>query len=112
MILKLNIYNKKNITKTYTTESYDIMFGTVEDLLNLIDLEKFNNSKNDMEFIKVVTEAVVKGFDIIKPLLKDIFEGLTDDELRNTKISEIVNILVSIIKITMTQITSGTKTKN
>ena len=88
------------------------MFGTVEDLLNLIDLEKFNNSKNDMEFIKVVTEAVVKGFDIIKPLLKDIFEGLTDDELRNTKISEIVNILVSIIKITMTQITSGTKTKN
>ena len=112
MILKLNIYNKKNITKTYTTESYDIMFGTVKDLLNLIDLEKFNNSKNDMEFIKVVTEAVVKGFDIIKPLLKDIFEGLTDDELRNTKISEIVNILVSIIKITMTQITSGTKTKN
>lgn len=112
MILKLNIYNKKNITKTYTAESYDIMFGTVEDLLNLIDLEKFNNSKNDMEFIKVVTEAVVKGFDIIKPLLKDIFEGLTDDELRNTKISEIVNILVSIIKITMTQITSGTKTKN
>lgn len=112
MLLKLNIYNKKNITKTYTTESYDIMFGTVEDLLNLIDLEKFNNSKNDMEFIKVVTEAVVKGFDIIKPLLKDIFEGLTDDELRNTKISEIVNILVSIIKITMTQITSGTKTKN
>ena len=112
MILKLKIYNKKNITKTYTAESYDIMFGTVEDLLNLIDLEKFNNSKNDMEFIKVVTEAVVKGFDIIKPLLKDIFEGLTDDELRNTKISEIVNILVSIIKITMTQITSGTKTKN
>ena len=112
MLLKLNIYNKKNITKTYTTESYDIMFGTVEDLLNLIDLEKFNNSKNDMEFIKVVTEAVVKGFDVIKPLLKDIFEGLTDDELRNTKISEIVNILVSIIKITMTQITSGTKTKN
>ena len=112
MILKLNKYNKKNITKTYTAESYDIMFGTVEDLLNLIDLEKFNNSKNDMEFIKVVTEAVVKGFDIIKPLLKDIFEGLTDDELRNTKISEIVNILVSIIKITMTQITSGTKTKN
>lgn len=112
MILKLNIYNKKNITKTYTAESYDIMFGTVEDLLNLIDLEKFNNSKNDMEFIKVVTEAVVKGFDIIKPLLKDIFEGLTDDELRNTKISEIVNILVSIIKITMAQITSGTKTKN
>ena len=90
MILKLNIYNKKNITKTYTAESYDIMFGTVEDLLNLIDLEKFNNSKNDMEFIKVVTEAVVKGFDIIKPLLKDIFEGLTDDELRNTKISEIL----------------------
>ena len=88
------------------------MFGTVEDLLNLIDLENFNNSKNDMEFIKVVPEAVVKGFDIIKPLLKDIFEGLTDDELRNTKISEIVNILVSIIKITMTQITSGTKTKN
>ena len=31
MDLKLNIYDKKEITKTYTAETYDLMFGTVED---------------------------------------------------------------------------------
>ena len=33
MELKLNIYNKKNIEKTYSTDTYDLMFGTVEDFI-------------------------------------------------------------------------------
>ena len=39
MELKLNIYNKKEIVKTYTAETYDLMFGTVEDLIDLINLD-------------------------------------------------------------------------
>ena len=40
MDLKLNIYEKRKIVKTYTAETYDLMFGTVEDLLNIIDIDK------------------------------------------------------------------------
>lgn len=113
MQLKLNIYNKRNIEKTYTAETYDIMFGTVEDLLNLIDLDKLNGKNdNDIEFIQAAVDVVINGLGIIKPLLQDIFEGLTDDELRNTKVSEVASVLVTIIKFTISQISKGNTEKN
>ena len=32
MNLKLNIYKKREIIKTYESDTYDLLFGTVEDL--------------------------------------------------------------------------------
>lgn len=111
MDLKLNIYEKKKVVKTYTAETYDLMFGTVEDLIDLIDLDQLKNG-TDAEIIKLVGKVIINGMGIIKPLLKDIFEGLTDEELKKTKISEISTALVEIVKFSISQITKGTNGKN
>ena len=111
MDLKLNIYEKKKIVKTYTAETYDLMFGTVEDLIDLIDLDQLKNG-SDIEIIKLVGKIIVSGMGTIKPLLKDIFEGLTDEELKKTKVSEISTALVEIVKSSISQITKGTNGKN
>ena len=111
MDLKLNIYEKKKVVKTYTAETYDLMFGTVEDLIDLIDLDQLKNG-TDAEIIKLVGKVIINGLGIIKPLLKDIFEGLTDEELKNTKVSEISTALVEIVKFSISQITKGTNGKN
>lgn len=111
MDLKLNIYEKKKIVKTYTAETYDLMFGTVEDLIDLIDLDQLKNG-TDAEIIKLVGKVIINGMGIIKPLLKDIFEGLTDKELKKTKVSEISTALVEIVKFSISQITKGTNGKN
>lgn len=110
MELKLNIYKKKEIEKLNTAETYDLMFGTVEDLINIIDLDKLEKG-TDAEIIKLVGNVVMKGMDIIKPLLKDIFEGLTDEELRNTKVSEIAKVLVEVVKFSITQMNQGVNGK-
>mgnify|MGYP001117997385 CR=1 FL=1 len=111
MEIKLNIYNKKEIVKTYTTNSYDIQFGTVEDLINLIDLDKLK-SDDDFELIKMVGIIVNDGFDIVKQLLKDMFEGLTDEELRCTKVSEIISALSEPIKFVIKRLYKGGNSKN
>lgn len=111
MELKLNIYNKKEIAKTYTAETYDLMFGTVEDLIDLVNLDKLQTG-SDEELIQIVGEAVAKGLGIIKPLLKDIFDGLTDDELRNTKTVDIARVLVEVIKYSINEISKGATGKN
>lgn len=111
MEMKLNIYEKKKIIKTYTAETYDLLFGTVEDLVDILELDTLKTA-SDVEVIKLATNVITKGMDIIKPLLKDIFEGLTDDELRNTHVSEIVTVLVEVIKFAINQITKGQKLKN
>lgn len=111
MEIKLNIYNKRNIEKTYVAETYDLMFGTVEDLIEIVNLDKLQTG-SDVEIIKLVGNVVINGLDIIKPLLKDIFEGLTDEELKRTKVKEIATVLVEVMKFAITEISKGANSKN
>lgn len=92
--LKLNIYdreNKKEIAKTYTAESYELMLGTVEDIMEVIDLDK---ATNNIEIAKMI----IKCYQQLKPFLKDIFKGLTDEELKGVKVNELVPLFKDIIQ--------------
>ena len=111
MELKLNIYEKKNIIKTYTAETYDLLFGTVEDLLNVIDIDNIQ-AGDKTELIKAIAKILAHSLDIVKPLLKDVFDGLTDDELRNTKLKEIIDVLANVITYSISEITKGNNGKN
>lgn len=111
MELKLNIYNKKEIEKTYTAETYDLMFGTVEDFLDLIKVDNLKTGE-DKELVEMVFKALPAGMDSIKTLLKDVFEGLTDEELRNTKTKEIVQVLIDIVKYSIIEMGKGANSKN
>lgn len=109
--MKLNIYDKKQIIKTYEVDAYDLMFGTVEDVANAIDLDSLK-SGSDVEIIKMVGKLVMTSMDTVKNLLKDIFDGLTDEELKGTRVSEIATVLVDVVKFTIAQLNLGGNGKN
>lgn len=109
--MKLNIYEKKKIIKTYETDVYDLMFGTVEDVANAIDIDSLKTG-SDVEIIKMVGKLVMTSMGTVKNLLKDIFDGLTDEELKNTKVSEIATVLVDVVKFTIAQLNLGVNEKN
>lgn len=90
--ITLNIYkenNNKEIEKTYQVEGYDLMLGTVEDIINIVDVDKLNDKGE-------VAKMVVKGYSKIKPLLFDIFPGVTDEELNRVKIKELMGVMVDV----------------
>ena len=109
--MKLNIYNKKEIVKTYEAETYDLMFGTVEDIAKAIKIDELQ-SGSDVEIIKMVGNLVLTSMDTVKDLLKDIFEGLTDEEIKKVKVSEIAIVLMDVVKFTIGQLNLLPKTKN
>lgn len=109
--MKLNIYEKKKVVKTYEVDTYDLMFGTVEDVANAIDIDSLKTG-SDVEIIKMVGKLVMTSMDTVKSLLKDIFDGLTDEELKGTKISEIATVLVDVVKFTIAQLNLGVNQKN
>lgn len=111
MDLKLNIYEKKKVIKTYTAETYDLMFGTVEDLLDVIDIDNIQ-AGDRTELLKAIAKVLAHSMDIVKPLLKDIFEGLTDEELRNTTLKNIIDVLAEVIAYSINQLTKGNNGKN
>lgn len=106
----LNIYKNGKIEKSYETENYDLMFGTVEDILTIFEVDELKTG-TDVEIIKMVTNALPKCLDIIKPLLKDIFEGLNDEELKRVKLKEVAIVIVDVIKYALLQISMGFGTK-
>ena len=111
MEIKLPIYEGKQVAKIYTAETYDIMFGTVEDLIDAVDMEKFMSGNNN-DLVEGVAKAITKIFGMIKPILKDIFEGLTDEEIKHTKVKDVAKVIVAIVKFSVSQVVTESNEKN
>lgn len=109
--MQLNIYEKKKVVKTYTADSYDLMFGTVEDISDAVKLDEMKTG-SDAEVLQAVIRLITTSKDTVKDLLKDIFEGLSDEELRNTKVREQAQVLVEVVTYTFSQLRKGTGAKN
>lgn len=104
MELVLNIYNKdRSIEKTYRTQDYAIMYGPVEDLLNLLDLESVNLEDTD-DMLSVLSRLLRSRTEVIHPLLFDIFDGLTAEELRRAKTIDIINVLCNVAGFSFDQL--------
>lgn len=109
--MKLNIYEKKQVVKTYETNSYDLMFGTVEDVANAINLDELK-SGTDAEIMKMVIKLISSSMGTIKQLMMDIFDGLTADELKKVKVSEMAFVIVEVVTFTIQQLNMGADSKN
>lgn len=113
MKLTLNIYkNSKEIEKTYTATECDIMFGTCENLINLMDFNfKNDDDVDNVEFISTVTNLIRGSFVEVKNVLMEVFPDVTDDELKRIKMSELVLLILDIVKFTFGGITKLGKKK-
>lgn len=89
--MKLNIYKNQNeVEKTYEIDNYDIMYGTVEDVLSMFD--DIDDFSDNMQIFKVIQ----KNRNKLNDLLKDIFPDLTDEELRMVKLKELVPVFMGL----------------
>ncbi len=105
MNLSLNIYQKGEIEKTYQTDTLHILFGTVEDFINILDMDNIDDEKE-------VAKMIVKGIAYLKPLLKDIFPGITDEEIRRVNIKELIVLFVDLFHFAGKEIAALQTQKN
>lgn len=101
MQLSLNVYkkdNKKEVEKVVVANEFDIMFGTVEDLVALIDVDKLDGEAKDIDLIAAVAKLLSGGMGKVKEVILDIFPDLTEEELRRTKAKELISVVVAVLK--------------
>lgn len=109
--MKLDIYNKKEIVKSYEADKYSIMFGTLREFIKIVNLDDIKSGSDD-EIMNLVIKALPNSIDLINHLIKDIFDGITDEELDNVRIKDIVILIVEILKYSMVEMSAGIKQKN
>ena len=112
MHLVLNIYSGKTVEKVYTADEFDIMFGTVEDLINLVDVDRLSGNVTDTDFIGAVAVLLKGGFRQVKTLLKELFPDVTDEELKRAKMKEVLAVLVQVLKYGFSEMAESRNAKN
>ena len=101
MLLKLEIpskENRKEIEKVYETEVFELPFELIDGVLEALDMEG--------DFDKVAGWAILKAAAKVKPLLLNIFDGLTPEELgRVDTFKGVVPVIFSIFNVAKEQLT-------
>lgn len=89
--MKLNVYKTQTeIEKTYEIDNYDLMYGTVEDVLSIFD--DIEDYSDNAQIFKVIQKNRTK----LNDLMKDVFPDLTDDELRRIKVKELIPVFIEL----------------
>lgn len=98
MNLVLKIYDDKgqNVVKSYESATYDLMFGTVMKLMELLKIEDMDNQ---VEMLKTIYEA----WDEIKVVLSGVFPEVTDEDWKHVKVKELLPIIIEIAKYSVTE---------
>lgn len=93
--MKLNVYrNQREIAKTLEVNNYDIMYGTVEDIFDVLEgIEDVNDPNGILNLINANRSK-------LNDLLLDIFAdaGLTKEDLRMVKVKELVPVFADLFK--------------
>lgn len=110
--MKLNIYKGDEIVKTYEKDSYRLRFGVVEDVAQAVNLDELKEG-TEAEILRMIAKLVITSLDTIKGLMKDIFPGLTNEEIRDCSVDEMAMVIFEVIEFTIKQLNiRGNKQKN
>lgn len=98
MDLTLNIYDEKGkeVVKTAKSSTFDLMFGTI---VKLIDLLKIEGIDNNLEVLK----AIYGAWNEIKVVLSTVFPDVSENEWAHVKVKELVPIIINIGKFAVSE---------
>ena len=57
-------------------------------------------------------KMVIDALPVIKDILKDVFEGLTDEELKKTDVRDIMKVVIEIVQYSMATLGKSVSPKN
>lgn len=97
MELTLKIYEGRKVVKEYKAETIDFSFGIVEDVLDALDFEHMDNQTE-------IAGMIIKASKQLRPLLKDIFDGVTDEEIRNTRMQNLIEVFKGLYMYAMQEL--------
>lgn len=117
MELVIKVYKTRlcrEVEKTVKANDFELSTGICEDVLNMINIDMFEGglgSLSDESAQELMVEIIKNGYPYFVVLIKEIFE-LTDEEAKRLKLSDVVKVVVDIVKYSMNQLLTSLGGKN
>ena len=105
LVLKIYDDSGKNVVKSYESKTYDLMFGTVMKLMELLKIEDMDNQ---LEMLKTIYGA----WEEIKTVLAGVFPEATDDDWKHVRVKELLPMILEIAKFSVTEMFTIPTEKN
>lgn len=107
MEIKLNVYDDEDkIIKTATAEATELKFGSIRSLMKLLKVDDINDTAELLKIIYGAWEQLTK-------ILNNCFPEMNDEDWDNVKLSELIPVIVTILKDSFSQmLTIPTDPKN
>lgn len=97
MELKLKIYDENNeVKREVKAEFVDIKTGTIRRLMKLLKVDNIDNTAALLKLVSEVWDELVK-------ILDQIFPGVTEEEWDYVSLSDLMPIVVNVLKASFTQ---------
>ena len=104
--LVLNIYDEDDkVVKTCKAQFVELKFGAIRSLMKLLKVDEI---ENNLELMNTIYEA----WDKLTKILSKCFPDITDADWDNVKMSELVPVVVSILKSSFAKMMDIPKEKN
>lgn len=100
-MIKLNVYsndNKREIVNTFEADKMFVRFGAVEEICNIITPDMDETA---------LSFAVLRNIGMVKEIIKDIFVGITDEDIENTDAGEIGSVLYDVLMYVIVSFMGG-----
>lgn len=104
--LKINVYDEKDdIVKTVSAEVVELRFGTIRKLMELLNVD-------DIEDTAQLLKTVYGAWSSLIKILGVVFPEMTDEDWENVKLSELIPVLVTVIKASCAEMLTIPTEKN
>jgi hypothetical protein len=105
LVLKIYDGSGENVVKSYESKTYDLMFGTVMKLMELLKVEDMDDQ---LEMLKTIYGA----WEEIKTVLAGVFPEATDDDWKHVRVKELLPMILEIAKFSVTEMFTIPTEKN
>ena len=96
--LRLVIKDRNSeIIKSVRARSFDIRFGTIDNLMGLLNIDENTTS---FELLKKISTT----WNEVTTLLDDIFPDMTKEDWKLVRINDLIPVVLQVIKYTFTEI--------
>lgn len=111
-MLELKVWkNQKEVDRVLECEQYDLMLGTLEDVLKLFKVGDIGSEIGKLDQ-KTMLSVMTKEYDKITVLLHDVFPDLTEAERKRIKAKDLIPFFMNLIAFAIGQITNINTGKN
>ena len=97
MEFKLDVYDGREVVRTFVADERDVTVGICEDVLRMVDVERLPMMGADPAAAEAVTASFIRAFMQFREVAKRLFPDMTDEDYRRCLPADVGAVMMGLV---------------